>query len=251
MKSHFAMFVSAAGLIAAATLTAQAIPVIQNSAGKPGLHAPFANDSNVDTWGKTTLVAGYSFDTYAGTSTANPNGILRYETTLDNGAPTVTPMSTLEDWMFSITLSHYGTETADFYFVGKANEGLANEVRIFALVSGGNGQPFKLMLGPGAGVELANLGTLDSGGEQFHDIIIHYQANTQAYDAWLDGVQVGFDVTNGAITDHGIDYFSVDDYSGSNDKYRQIRIGQVVPEPAMGGLLAVAGLALARRRSRS
>ena len=228
---------------------ARAVPVPQFVPGKPGLKAPFASSAAVDTWGKETLVAGYDFDGFSGASVNKPNGIVRYETTLENGAPTVTPMSATKDWVFSITMSHHGTETADFYFVGKANEGTGSEVRIFSLVSGGDGADFKLMLGPGAGVELANLGTLDIGENDFHDIAIHFQADTQAYDAWLDGVQVGFDVTNGAITDHGIDFFSIDDYSGSVDKWRQIQIGQVIPEPMSLGLVGLGSvLILARHR---
>jgi len=243
-KSIYSM-VGVVGLMVSGT-AAFAAPAIQNSAGKPGLHAPFANSAAVNVWGKETFVAGYSFDTFSGTSTSNPNAILRYETTLDNGAPTVTPMSTTEDWIFSMTMSHNGAEANDFYFVGKANEGTGSEIRIFSLQNTGNGNDFKLFLGP-TQVELANLGTMDSGGELFHDIIIHYQAGTQAYDAWFDGVQVGFDVANPLITDHGIDYFSIDDFSGSIDKYRQIRIGQVVPEPTALALVSLAGLLIGRR----
>jgi hypothetical protein len=225
---------SFAALSMSASVSSAAEPLAQFTAGKPGLHAPFANSAAVETWGKETLVAGYSWDTFSGTRADNDGlGILRYETTLDNGAPTVTPMSQTEDWVFSLTMSHYGTEKEDFYFVGKANENLPGEVRIFSLANTGDGNNFRLQLGPN-NVLLADLGPMDSGTEGFHDITIHYQAASQSFDAWFDGAQVANDVSNPLITDYGIDYFSVDDYVDSIDKYRQIKIGQLAPAALEG-----------------
>jgi len=252
MKKSMMIAVSVMGL-SFAGITADAAPVPVFNNGQPGLRLPFANNGDPDVWGDVIQLGGYTFDTFSGTATST-GAIARYGTTFDgagntsNGATNITSMSELQDWVFAITLSHTGSEFNDQSFVAKTKEGTANEVRLLDLLNNG-ANSYTLRAGNNT---LANLGALDTGAEFFHDIVVHFKADGLGggvYDAYLNGTQVGFNVVS-TSTDHEIDFLQLNTYAGSVDKWRQIRIGQVVPEPASAALIGLAGLMMTRRSKR-
>lgn len=203
----------------------------------PGLNAPFAVATSVDTYGKEELVAGWAFIGGSGTP-VSLSPIARYSTSLEDDNGTVTPMSPLEDWVFSFT---YGLRdnlfANDQVLISKTNNNTANERKVIDLLRIGNEVTLRAGNSSDGWTPVADPidMTPPEDGETFVDFAIHYKSATNTMDAYANDVLIADDFTLGH-GDYAIEFIQlqpagpeIDDLQ--KDEFRLLKIGQLVPPP--------------------
>jgi len=187
----------------------------------------------------------------------NEAGFVRYNTTnfgADPATGTTVAMSTAEDWVMSFEWESTMQAVAGTVF--EASSATNDVARFESFNSSGQ---YRLQGGDGSS-GYAQIGApFTPTPNAVHVLTLHYQAANplnQRLDFYIDNVLVANDfASRGATPTYNVNFLQLGGGRTLNnpnvqsiDYFDNIVIGPVVPEPASMSVLALGGLALARRR---
>ena len=204
-----------------------AAPIPQFHPAYPGLRADFVADAypgpGEDGYGYVTHKTGWAHDGWAGW-TNTIGAFARFETTMQNQA-TKTSMLETEDWIFSATYDHTGSQTSEFVIFAKYDWDGAREDRMFAISQDPGSGTYGFLIGNASG----GWDTVASGltFSAWQDITIHYKVGL-GMDYYLGDTLVATNQTTG----HGrydVNFLQIEWTKAGVDYWRAFKLAHVVP----------------------
>ena len=220
----------------------------------PGLDAQFSTDFEANVYGHKTFQGG-SPTISGGEAELNGGDTLRYESTLENGAPTQTKMPSTSDWVLEYKFRQTGDHTAnEFAFLVKNLDGPSEKVLLMRSKGGGSTDDWAIQYGGGAGGGTwTDLVTGLVLGDTLHTLTAHYKASNSRIDFYWDGALQGggnTELTHGVYEPQFTQLQGIE--ANGVVSFESVVWGQI-PEPASLTLLGICGIwvMLIRRRSLS
>ena len=231
-------------------------------AGSAGNQTPLftpTNENPVD-YGLTGFNFGWTYDSFQGFNAGGGNALIRMAPTLQ-GPGAFQAMSETKQWVFHFEFRVQGAYPGPDAFlfskhsppdIGQPSDG--REDRMFGIWHTGDPNSWQIRVGDNSGGWNTVASNLQMVNEEYVDFDVHYKPGS-GFDFYWEGNLVAANETTG----HGrydLDFWQIEEVptgSGTITSIRNVRLGEIIPEPGSVVLLTAGLIALgatSRRRKR-